>query len=280
MAGKLQKLTQRAYSDFLLPSRIAEFRRLLETALKEGYEIHSVDSMRLLQQKGLKQKKYLVLRHDIDTDLETARVMWEVEKDLGVRASHYFRLSTLDVGLMKQIDQSGGEASYHYEEIAGYCKLHRIYSPDIALKHLPEIEQLFSQNLQFLRQKTGLPMKTVASHGDWVNRKLKLPNWRILENQKLRHALGIELEVYDTGFNQPVTSRHSDTLYPRFWKGKPPLEAIANHEPFIYILVHPRHWKADPWGNLKDNARRVREELAFRTLRLGQSYPQKDVRGL
>mgnify|MGYP006145381963 CR=1 FL=1 len=63
----------------------------------------------------------LVHRHDIDTDLPTARRMFALEQKHGVRASYYFRLSTLDFGLMRDIERYGSEASYHYEEIATYA---------------------------------------------------------------------------------------------------------------------------------------------------------------
>jgi hypothetical protein len=71
----------------------------------------------------------LVHRHDIDSDLRTARKMFALEVKHGVQASYYFRLSTLDYGFMRDIEAAGGEASYHYEEVATYAKRHRLRPP-------------------------------------------------------------------------------------------------------------------------------------------------------
>jgi hypothetical protein len=61
-------------------------------------------------------------------------------------------------------------------------------------------------------------MRIVASHGDFVNRKLKVYNWEILKDEFFRKEVGIELEVYDQEFVSYFNSRHSEVLAPHLWK--------------------------------------------------------------
>lgn len=265
----LKKAWHRFYSDFLLPSRIPEFRGLLEQALAQGYQVHSIASIwEKIKAGQLQDGPYLVLRLDIDTDLRTARALWQVIRELGVRGSFYFRLSTLDVSLMREIHASGSEASYHYEEIATYAKRHRLKSRAEIEAQMPAIRALFAENYRRIKALTGLPLHTVASHGDWLNRRLGVINLELLQDQGLRQSLGIELEAYDPALHQHYTRRYSDGAYPHLWLDGDPLEAIQKGLPFVEILMHPRHWGANIAANLQDNLLRLGEELAYRRLGL------------
>jgi hypothetical protein len=249
-----------------MPSRLDAYRRLLERFLEAGYTIVPVESIwELISSSQLDgSARYLVLRHDIDTDPATARRMWEIERALGCRGSYFFRLTTLDIPLMKAIAASGSTASYHYEEIATIAKRRRLRSRDEALAHLAEAQGEFVRNLARLRTQTGLPMTVVASHGDFANRHLGLPNWELLVDRDFRRRAGVELETYDEAVMGHVTSRHSDTLHPRYWIPASPELAIDRSEPVIYLLVHPRHWRAARLVNARDDLGRVFETIRYR----------------
>jgi len=256
----------RIYEDFFMPSRLETYRELLCNAVYYGYEICSVDFLwQKIKNNGEiePQRKYLVLRHDIDTDTTTAKAMWHLEKSLGVRSSYYFRLSTVDISLMQEIELSGGEASYHFEEIATLAKKKRLKRREHILPYMPYIRSMFKDNLNLLRKKSGLPMKIVASHGDFVNRKLGIPNWEILQDNSFRQEVDIELEVYDQIFSQYITSRHSDTSFPYFWRPGNPLQAVQTGMHIIYVLVHPRHWRANPRENIRDDIKRAWEGFCY-----------------
>jgi hypothetical protein len=83
---KVRKFFNRLYSDFMMPSRLPEYELLLQKALEQGYETYSVFSFwQHIKKDGLNHKqKYLILRHDIDTDIETAKEIWKIEQRLGV----------------------------------------------------------------------------------------------------------------------------------------------------------------------------------------------------
>ncbi|USG67138.1 hypothetical protein NDK47_07555 [Brevibacillus ruminantium] len=263
----------RLYSDFIMPSRLSLYEQLLREARDRGYELHSVASFWEVIKAGgpAKHTRYLILRHDVDTDVKTAKAMFSIENKLGGRASYYFRLSTIDVAFMKEIHLAGAEASYHYEEIAAIGKQQGFDSKEQVYLSMEQIRQLFIKNYLALREQTGLPLHTVASHGDFFNRRVGIANSEILACEEVRQQLGIELETYDENMMRYVTSRHSDTLAPHFWKPDDPLAALQKEEPVVYVLTHPRHWQADVPGNLLDDGKRLWEEICYQ-LRKTSSY--------
>ncbi|HLO35524.1 MAG TPA: hypothetical protein VK194_05550 [Candidatus Deferrimicrobium sp.] len=260
------RVLQRIHADFLMASRLPTYRRLLETVLGAGYAVVSIETFRDRVRAGSDEpgQRVLILRHDIDTDPDTGRKMWEIEEDLGIRASFFFRLSTLDIPLMRAIADGGGHASYHYEELATVAKRHRLRSRGEIDRHLDEIRREFLRNVESVRARTGLPLDIVASHGDFVNRRLGIPNWFLLDDPAFRREAGIALEAYDDALMGRVTSRHSDTAPPRAWVPESPLAAIGRAEPVVHVLVHPRHWRVAPWVNARDDLGRLRESLAYR----------------
>ena len=250
----------RIYADFLMPDRLGIYESLLRTALGHSYEIHSIHSFWQRIQDGDRlppTSRYLILRHDVDTDASTAERMWAVERKLGVKSTFYFRLSTLAPNLMRAMQASGSEASYHYEELATVASRISPSKADVIYEQMSVIRQLFKTNLFRLRRELGLPLLTVASHGDFMNRKLGIANTAILADQEFRREVGIELEAYDAALNQHVTDRFADRQYPDYWSPDDPATAIHRGSRVILILTHPRQWRAAPSENAVDDMIRL-----------------------
>jgi hypothetical protein len=259
-------IAYRVYSDFLMPSRLSDYRELLSSALGRGYAFTSVERYwqevcaGTLDHEG----RHFVLRHDVDTDPGTAGAMWEIERSLGITSSFYFRRSTLDLDLMAQMAAAGSEVSYHYEELAAVAKRRRPKSEEALRSLIPEAQRRFRANITRLREVTGLPMTVVAAHGDFVNRRFGIGSNAILFDPSFREELGIVLDTRDPAFLSSVTSHQWDTHYPRFWIGEDPQLAIDRGDAVIYLLVHPRHWRVNRAVSARDNAQRFFEGLAFR----------------
>lgn len=268
MLTLLSTLRDRVRTDFLMGSRLDVYRRFLELALRAEYRIRSVGGLwRLIGDQGLDPaQRYLVFRHDVDTDWRTAAAMWEIDRELGIETSYFFRLSTIAPALMADIARGGSEASYHYEELATVAKRRGLRMRSEAVAYLPEARDQFAKNIGRLRATTGLPMRVVASHGDFVNRRLGIPNWVVLDDPNFRHEVGVDLETYDQAFLRNLPSRHLDGQYPRFWEPTDPAEAIRAGEPVISVLVHPRNWRADPMVNARDDIGRLVEGVQFEIL--------------
>jgi len=261
--GKIATIKNRIYSDYLMPSRLDEYELIIKTLKEQGYEhITFRDYKNRLDNNTLGNNRYFINRHDIDTDVSTAKEFFRIEKRYEVKATYYFRLSTLDFEFMKEIEAYGSEASYHFEEIARYCKDNHIKSRDEIFKQMESIKQLFIENFQMIEKKLNTKLKTVCSHGDFVNRKLNIVNNEITKDKKLREKLGIVCEAYDKDIMESFDIYVSDKQYPKFYIPKPIFEYIGK-ENIICMLSHPRQWRTAPIINTLDNLKRVYEGIVW-----------------
>ncbi len=265
MRATLATIRNRLVSDFLMGSRLDDYRHFLESALEAGYQVHSVGSAwKQITEGGFDPaRRHLVLRHDVDTDPRTAAAMWDIDHGLAIDTAYFFRLSTVALDLMARIAAAGGEASYHYEELTSVAKRLGIASRAEADRHIAEARDRFAENLYRLRATTGLPMRVVASHGDFVNRRLGASNWLILADPEFRRSVGVDLDTYDDEYLRHLPRRYTDAPYPRFWEPADPAAAVKAGEPVISVLVHPRHWRVDRAVNGRDDVGRVVEGLQY-----------------
>jgi len=261
--GILTVIKNRVYNDYLMSSRLDEYERIIKELNASGYEQLSVrEYNKRLSYGDLEDKKYFINRHDIDTDVATAKEFFKIEKKYNAKATYYFRLSTVDIEFMKEIEEYGSEASYHFEEIAQYCKDKHIKRKEDVINQLDTIKNIFSDNFKSIELKLGRKLETVCSHGDFVNRKLELVNHKIVEDTELRKSLGIKCEAYDKKIMESFDIYISDTQYPKFYTPKPIFEYI-NQKRVICMLSHPRQWRTNILINSYDNLKRVYEGLMW-----------------
>lgn len=260
-------IKRRLYNDFFRPSKEGEYEQILKAARDNGYEFHTVVSFENVVANGVEPyKKYLILRRDIDTaDSKILRKMLALERKYGARATYYFRWNTIDVKLMRVIAETGGEASYHYEEIATYCYKHRIKTKDAMILHIEDIRDLFIRQYVKFKEKTGQPCLTIASHGEFVNLKLRVQN-TLLIDERVRKETGILREAYDEPHMKLLTCRIADQVEMDKFNGKA-IAAIERGEPVLELLTHPRQWNSPVWVNLKEELNRACKEIYWRLLR-------------
>ena len=110
MTAGARRIAGRLYGDYLLPSRLREYELLLSLALSAGYETLPLGEFVTLEALP---DRVLLLRHDIDSEIATAKRMWQIEERLGVRGTWFFRLSTWDDALIAAIAAGGSEIGYH-----------------------------------------------------------------------------------------------------------------------------------------------------------------------
>src|SRR5690242_13420002 len=117
---KARYLGYRLYHDFLMPSRLDEYGELLQLLVLNSYVFVTIRDFSLFVsgEATLPGAHIALLRHDIDSDLKTARAMFALERKFAVRSTYYFRLNTVDVPFMRELEAEGSEVGYHYEEIA------------------------------------------------------------------------------------------------------------------------------------------------------------------
>ena len=262
-------------SSYFLPDRTNAYAALLREFADRGYTAISIHrfAQRLADGKAI-DRKSLVLRHDINSDPTYTKIWHVIEKSLGFEASYFFRLRTADVGIMRQLADEGAEVGYHYEEIASYAKAFALRSPVEIDAHMPQIRDRFLSNLEMLRKKTGLPIVTAASHGDFMNRRLLVTNEALLADADLRRRAGIYCEAYDRSYLDHLNSRVSDDSYPEPWlllTGKTLEEAMVTGDGPVEIKTHPRWWRRSFRSNFREDSLRL---ILGMTYRVGLHTPR------
>ncbi|MEG1529111.1 MAG: hypothetical protein RR405_02055, partial [Clostridia bacterium] len=120
------KLAERIKHDYFMKNRFAEYKSILMRAKSFGFQFNRVCDFGL--EEYINTDKTVILRHDIDTDVHIARKMFEIEKELSIKSTYYFRLSTMNLKFIKELIAYGNEVSYHFEEISTYAYDHNISS--------------------------------------------------------------------------------------------------------------------------------------------------------
>jgi len=240
---------------YLKNNRIKEYDLIIKKALENNYEIISLRDY--IENKYNKDKKLLVLRHDIDQFSDATRMMFEIEKKYRVYSSFYFRNSTFEAKLMKEIESYGSEASLHFEPIADFVKANNIKNKE-ELFSTPNWQKrclnILKDNIDIFRNLLNIPCTTIASHGEYENRLVNTPNNYLTEDIKSYDYLGIKLEAYNKDMIDKVTCYISDVsieINDGYRYGITPIEAIQRREKFIMFLSHPNHWYYNSWQQFK-----------------------------
>lgn len=254
-------IIERIKMDYFTRDRLGAYKDLLKYAIDNGYKLMTLRDF-WFDRQNHKNDKVIMLRHDIDTALPRARDIYLIEKELDAIGSYYFRLKMLDVPLMQEIEKNGGEASYHFEEIATYIKLNKIKNANTIYNEIEKIQKNFVDNYKYVKKITGLPLLTVASHGDFVNQRLGISN-NVLMTDKIRRECGILVEAYDHELKNQFLYI-SDVATSKIWDPQILLSAVKREVPRIYFLTHPRQWGSSWWHNTKANFIRINEDIRYR----------------
>lgn len=259
-------LKKRIYEDYFKPSRLPEYKAVLQAFRDAGYKMVGILDLYNLITLGGGGGKVFINRHDIDTSPIVAREMFEIEKDVyGHEGSvtYYFRDSTIDKKLIKDIDDYGYETGYHYEELATYEKEHKLKNIEKMREALPECREMFLKDVAQFRRETGSPCLTVASHGDFINTMYKIQNKEILRDRRTREQAGIIVEAYDEAVTRCIQARYADQVllghFPNEVK-----QGITTGYDIIMTLTHPRNWKVDFFSNTQDNIMRFWQGLKYK----------------
>ena len=135
-------------------------RTVYQEFLNQGYEIISF----LEYLKNPVREKVLILRHDVDRFPRQSLKMAQLERDMGITATYYFRIrkSTYKPDIINAIKSLGHEIGYHYENLTD-CN-----------GNYEESISDFEYNLESLREY--YPIETICMHGSpmskWDNKML------------------------------------------------------------------------------------------------------------
>ena len=128
---------------------IEKYRELVLALKGAGYEIVRYDEYC----EGQRAERMVVMRHDVDRSVERAKRLAEVENELGVGASYYFREKFVfgNGDDIEYIASLGHEVGYHYEDlVAEKGDVERAYARCV-------------RNIEALRQLVDV--RTITMHG-------------------------------------------------------------------------------------------------------------------
>lgn len=262
--GLATQLRSHLLQNYWMTDRLPEFRQILLTIRDAGYRFTTVAEF---AQEALQRRRFAqrlcVLRIDVDSDPDGAGRIFDVANDLGLPGTYYFRLSTIDAKVVRRIAGSGSEVGYHFEEIATAIKGFGLRNKRQVEASLAIIRQEFRRNISLFHDKTGVWPRTIAAHGDFLNRRLRITNDRLID-RALLGEFNILAETNEPWLAHPVSARISDRPAPSWWHPESPVEALKRMPDVLYLLVHPRQWVPRPLLNTGLDLLRVGAEIQYR----------------
>ncbi|WP_417820426.1 hypothetical protein [Terasakiella sp.] len=202
------------------------YRQLLETLLQDGFEFIAFDKTAIKQSRKRVDKKYCLLRHDIDADLSAALKLAEVEEDLGVQATYFLMLRSPVYNLLgrhnsqcvEDILKKGHWIGLHYDQ--GFDDL-RQWDQEKTI-HAIDIES------RFIEKQFNIDVTAVSFHQ---------PTIAVLQGGV---QTGLRINTYDknalSGFEYFSDSNRQFGLLE---EGKLSDGSLLSH---IQLLTHPMWW--------------------------------------
>ena len=139
-----------------------KYKTLLKTLKKAGYAFYTFSGFI----ENPPETKTVILRHDIDKLPANAMEMAQLEHDMGIKATYYFRVVSFawDEDVIRQIVSLGHEIGYHYEDL-------NITKGDYekAIQHFEK---------QLARLRAFYPVKTICMHGSPMSKQDNRELWK------------------------------------------------------------------------------------------------------
>lgn len=128
------------------------YRKLLEALKERGYVFITFEQYCQVSAERL-PKRFVILRHDVDLRAKNSLATAQIEHELELQASYYFRVvpESNQPEVIREIAALGHEIGYHYEDMA---IMHG--DTEKALAH-------FQEQLAYFRQY--YPVSTICMHG-------------------------------------------------------------------------------------------------------------------
>ena len=145
------------------------YRNMLEKALNKGFIISSFKNY------DSKNKKTIILRHDIDFSLNSIKEIAQIEKDLNITSTFFFRLHSPNYNIyasntfkiLQDLKNKNHEIGLHFETIL----FSKIFDLDL--------EELFLNEIHVFERITNEKVKSISEHSDVNNTIYSLPKLEI-----------------------------------------------------------------------------------------------------
>lgn len=233
----------------LLNDRLKMYSKYINEAKQQGYKVETLGEF---YNHYKEDGKHFILRHDVDHKGEATRKMFEVEKNLGVRSTYFFRYSTVDKVLIDEMILAGFEIGFHFETIANYIDDNHITNKeDIDLE---KCKVMLKKEVKEFEEMIEHPVFSLCAHGAPANKKIGISNNVITEERGILKDIGIDYEAYDKTMYEYVDCHIMDQsiLYNYGFSYKDtPESSILEGRRNIIFLAHPNHWYLSRFQRIK-----------------------------
>jgi hypothetical protein len=231
---------------------IKKYKELISALKDAGYEFVTYAEYC----EGLRADKLVVMRHDVDRSVERARRLAEVENEMGVKASYYFREKFIGDDVVC-IASLGHEVGYHYEELV-------TEKGDVERAYVR-----FMRNVYALRELVDV--KTITMHGAPTSRFDSKEMWRVCDYKKLGLIGEPQFDVdwndmfylTDTGRSWNGVSRRDKVVeFKSVWEAKgwvykttdDVIKAVRNGSfpNRVMMTTHPQRWADNIWKWMRE----------------------------
>lgn len=231
--------SRRRFSRTLSRARWPEYGRLLKAALGAGYQAVTLEDFldgAVQSDRG----PILILRHDVDQHPRSALSMSDVEGELGLRSTWYFRWRTADPPVIEELRRRGGEIGLHYETLTREALRSGVgfgvvTGPEIEIArcHLREEIAVFAERFG--------PIRSVAAHGD--TRVPGVRNGILLRDQQWSD-FGVDYDANDAMRRHRLAAWLTDRSSAEGgWSdGRDPHTLFRDSATPILCLTHPNNW--------------------------------------
>lgn len=252
------------------------YKSLLLALQSSAYQFLTFEQYCIAKQSnGALPPKVVILRHDVDLKAANSLATAQLEAELGIVASYYFRVvpQSNQPAIIKAIADLGHEIGYHYEDMA-------ICGGDVVKAKLH-----FETQLAYFRQ--FYPVKTICMHGAPQSQFDGKELWNVCDYRDY----GIIGEPYfdvdysevfyltDTGrrwdgFN--VSVRDKIPVYQDKWSKKgwqfhstnDIIKAVDSGQfpSKVLITTHPQRWTDSRWAWIKEYVTQTAKNQVKRVL--------------
>jgi hypothetical protein len=224
-------------------ARWGEYRALLESAREAGYDLVSLEEW-LLGGHRLPRQRVMLLRHDVDQHPRSVVPIADIESELGVSSTWYFRWRTASAPLIAELRRRGSAVGLHYETLTRQVLLReQVPARELARLQAAARDVLRGEIAAFASRHG--PIRSVCPHGD--SRVPGVENADLLLGQDWP-SFGIEADAHlgmrDHELGAWMTDRSAAD---GGWRaGCDPETVIGDGVSPILCLVHPNNWASGP----------------------------------
>lgn len=241
------------------------YKALLDAFIAEGYTFQTYQDFILDP-----AEKVVILRHDVDDRKLHSLKFAQIQKQLGIKGTFYFRVvaESFDAAMMRDIEAMGHEVGLHYEEM------------DIAKGDREKAYVLFLNHLKMFR--SIVEVKTICMHG---SPKSKYDNKDIWKDHDYRELdiigepyfdLNVDDVFYitDTGM---MWDGHQYSIRDKMrngWEGlsfhstQEVIQAIqnGNFPKKCMMNFHPQRWHESSWKWVLEKMKQSAKNIVKRML--------------